>query len=201
MARIGLTGGLAAGKSRLARYFDLLGASIIDQDQIARSVVAPGSVALEKIVERFGSSILVDGRLDRARVGEIVFRDASSLKTLESIIHPPTRARTFERIRDVEARDGSNSLIVVVSPLIFESGFYKELDATILILADEEIRIARARSRSGMSRADALARMRAQWLDEKKIELADYVIENNGSLEELEGAARVLFDIVRADME
>ncbi len=199
---VGLTGGVASGKSSVARSLVGLGATVIDADAIVHELQAPGSPLLDPIREAFGPEIFdASGALDRKALGAIVFRDVLARARLEKIVHPQVGAEMRRRID--AARDAGVTLIVLDIPLLFEGRARRAggaaqipVDATILVTVSEETQITRQMSRDGCDRGEAVRRIRAQMpLDEKK-QLADFVIDNSGTLEETEIRVREVFDAV-----
>lgn len=184
MLRIGLTGGIASGKSAAAEAFASLGAVIVDADVLARAVVAPGLPALQSIVERFGSGVLnPDGTLDRASLGRIVFADETARADLNAIVHPWVRA-TAQAVED--AVEDPYAIVIHVIPLLVETGQASSFDRLIVVDVDEEVQVARLRERNGLSDADARARVATQASRIDRLRVADYVIRNDGSLDELD---------------
>ncbi|HTX03485.1 MAG TPA: dephospho-CoA kinase [Candidatus Acidoferrales bacterium] len=189
--RVGLTGGIGSGKSEVARIFAQLGATIIDADQIARDVVEPGTSAFAAISARW-PQVIRNGGIDRAALAAIVFADADQREALNAIVHPAVRARAAEIER--EAGDG---IAVHVVPLLFEGDYWKECDATIVVTAPVETRIARVQARDGMTRDDVVKRMAAQIDPEIARARATYVIENAGDRSALEAASRAVWSSLR----
>ncbi|HEY5822552.1 MAG TPA: dephospho-CoA kinase [Propionibacteriaceae bacterium] len=187
MVRVGLTGGIASGKSQVAERFGELGAVIIDADVLAREVVAPGTDGLTAVVERFGEQVLSEGHLDRAALGRIVFGDPESRRDLERIIHPAVRRRAAQ----LEGEAASDAIVVHVIPLLVETGQADDFDVCVVVDVDPEIQVARLAERNGFSRAEAEQRIAAQASREQRLAAADVVIENNGTLADLE--SRVQF--------
>jgi dephospho-CoA kinase len=183
----GLTGGLASGKSTVAAYYSSLGLPMVSADTLAREVVAPGSPALREIIERFGPEVAPEGTLDRKRLGTLVFGDEAQRLELESITHPRIRSLFKQRIDALE-RQGE-PLAGYEIPLLFEVGLQDELRPVVLVAAPEAIQVERAMARDGATRAAVEARLRAQLPVAKKTALADYVIDNRGTLEQLHAAA------------
>ncbi|MBI5379960.1 MAG: dephospho-CoA kinase [Nitrospirae bacterium] len=180
MLIVGLTGGVASGKTLAAGCFAALGAEVIDADQIAREVVRPGTPAWEAIIRRFGREYLLpDGYLDRKKLGAIVFADPERRQILEAIIHPLVFAETERRIREIASRD-PHAFVVLNVPLLFEAGRHLRVDKVVVVWAPEEEQILRIRQRDGLSREEALLRIRAQIPLEEKRGRADYVIDNSG---------------------
>ncbi len=187
--RVGLTGGIGAGKSAVAAIFARLGAFIIDTDSLAREVVAPGSAALGEIAVLWPSAVK-DGVLDRNALAEIVFQRPADLERLNSLLHP--RIRKLAAERESGAKPGQP--IVHMVPLLFETGYDSTVDKSVLVAAPLEDRIARVVERDGMSGTEARARMAAQIAPEAARMRADYVIENDGNLEQLEARTRAVYE-------
>lgn len=182
MQNVGLTGGIAAGKSAVARRLAELGAVLIDADAIARAVVEPGTPGLAAIVEAFGKGILSgDGALDRPALGALVFADGKARETLNSIVHPLVRAEAA-RLR---AEAPEDAVVIQDIPLLVETGQGANFDMVLVVAAPLEERLRRMIQDRGMSEADALARIAAQASDAERAAVADIVIENSGTLEQL----------------
>jgi dephospho-CoA kinase len=179
--RVGLTGGIGAGKSEVARIFGELGALVIDADELARLAVAPGSEGLEQIRARWPQVVAKDGTLDRPALAALTFDDDATREALNAIVHPIVRKFAAER----EARAKPKQIVVHDVPLLFESGFSKECDANVVVVAPREVRIERVQARSNLSRDKIERRIAAQMDPEEARKLADYVIENDGDLEHL----------------
>lgn len=184
MRLIGLTGGIASGKSAVARMLRQAGVPVVDADVLAREAVEPGTEALAAILRRFGPTALApDGTLDRKAVGALVFADEGARRDLNAIVHPAVAALAMARLEAL--RDRGASVAVYEVPLLFESGLEGMMDATLLVAAPEATQIARMGSRDGLDEAAARARMAAQLpLDEKR-RRATAVIDNDGNLAEL----------------
>jgi dephospho-CoA kinase len=177
MLLIGVTGGLATGKSTVARMFRARGARVIDADELARQVVQPGTPAWRDIVRTFGRKVLrPDRTLDRAALARLVFRDRAALARLNAIVHPRVAREQARLTREIAAQD-RRALIVYDAPLLFEAGVQKRMDRTIVVAADRDTQIARLLKRNGFSRAEALRRLRAQMPLARKVKLADYVLD------------------------
>jgi dephospho-CoA kinase len=182
MLMVGLTGGIGAGKSAVATRLAELGAVVIDADQLARSVVAPGTEGLAEVVAAFGSAVLsADGQLDRPALGRVVFGDPQARHRLEAIIHPRVRARTGELV----AAAAPEAIVVNDVPLLVETGIATGYDLVMVVLADEAVRIERLRRDRGMGEAETRARIAAQATDEQRRAVADIVLTNDGTLDEL----------------
>jgi dephospho-CoA kinase len=180
--RVGLTGGVASGKSSVADILRERGATIIDGDVLAREVVERGTPGLERVVAAFGPDILTrEGDLDRPRLGSIVFNDPEARKVLESIVHP----LVFERYAELEAATGPDDLVVHDIPLLAESGRAEGFDAVIVVDVPDEIRVERMLRDRGWTRADAESRIAAQATREQRLAIATHVIDNAGTREQL----------------
>jgi dephospho-CoA kinase len=190
MTRVGLTGGIASGKSAVADQLARWGAVIIDADLLAREVVAPGTEALAAIEARFGPDVIAGGGgLDRAAMGRVVFADPAARRDLETIIHPAVRARAAE----LEAAAGRDAIVVQVIPLLVETGQQGSFDVVVVVDVDPETQIDRLRERNGFSRAEAESRIAAQSSREERLAAADIVIDNSGSRAELNARAERLW--------
>jgi len=203
---VGLTGGVASGKSSVAELLARLGATVIDADAIVHELQAPGSPLLAEIAEAFGPGILAtDGALDRGALAAIVFRHTQARSRLGEIVHPKVGAEMIRRV--AAAREASADLIVLDIPLLFEgltrgggsAAARMSFDATILVYASEETQIQRQLARDGCDREDALRRIRAQLPLEEKRALADEVIDNSGTLEATERQVRQLYASLTSD--
>ena len=180
--RVGLTGGIASGKSTVSGILSDLGAVVIDADQLARDVVARGTPGLDAVVAEFGAGLLTpEGDLDRAAMGSLVFGDDAARKRLEAIVHP----LVFERIVDLETHAPDGAVVVHDIPLLAESGRAATFDAVIVVDAPQEVQVARMVGDRGWTESDALARIAAQASPEDRRAIATYVVENTGSRAEL----------------
>lgn len=200
MYQIGLTGGIASGKSVVAARLAEHGAIVTDADRLAREVVEAGTPGLAAIVERFGPSVIAgDGSLDRPALGAIVFADAEARRALNDITHPAIAKRRAELVRDAVARD-PHAVIVNDIPLLVETipaGAPTGFDLVVVVSATPETRIARMTELRGLSRAEAERRIAAQATEEQRRAIADVVIDSNGSLEETLAQADRLWASVR----
>ena len=180
MILVGLTGGVATGKSTVAMMFKQCGAAVINADLLARQVVEPGKPAWRAIVKLFGKTVLNQDRsLNRQALGSIVFRNRTKLRQLERIIHPRV-AREQQRLVRQIAKDKPRAVVIYEVPLLFEAGVDKRVDTTIVVTADRETQIARLKKRNGLSRAEAIRRIRSQMPLAKKTQQADHLL--NGTL-------------------
>jgi dephospho-CoA kinase len=194
---IGLTGGIASGKSTVATILKQLGAAVINADELSREVVQPGNEAWKEIVETFGADILQsDKTLDRKKLRTMVFNSQEARKKLEAIIHPKVRALAEERIRELAA--AGRSIIVYEVPLLFEGQLHLWLRPVILVACDVNAQKQRLRDRDHLTNTEAQRHIDAQMSLEEKRKLADYVIENNGSLEELEQQVKSVLEMITA---
>ena len=181
--RVGLTGGIASGKSTVAEMLRQLGAVVIDTDQIAREVVQPGSPALQSLRERYGESILDDdGSLRREQLGEIVFASPAEKKWLEQLLHPLIKARADELAQ--QASEQGAAVVVFDVPLLLESGWDKNVDQVWVVHVPPAVQRQRLTLRDGFSESAVSARLAAQWPIDKKAQQADLVIDNAGTLDQ-----------------
>ena len=191
MLRVGLTGGIGAGKGEVARRLAAYGALVIDADQVAREVVAPGTPGLEEIVKTFGTGVLrPDGSLDRELLGEMVFSDAALRGKLNAIVHP----RVGERMREIDESAPAADVVVHEIPLLAEGGLASAFDVVVVVDAPPDVQVERLVSMRGMTRTHALARMSAQASREDRLAVATFVVDNSGSLEDLDGRVAALWD-------
>lgn len=191
---IGLTGGIASGKSVVADVLRGQGVEVVDADALAREVVTPGSDGLREVVAAFGAGVIdAQGRLDREALGRVVFADAAARKRLEAITHPRIGQLSMERLASAAA--GPAPYIVYEAPLLVETGAYRGLAALVVVSADAAAQIARIQTRDGLDEAAARARIAAQLPLANKVAVADWVIANDGSLDTLRARA---LDVHRA---
>ncbi|HSC43011.1 MAG TPA: dephospho-CoA kinase [Candidatus Binatia bacterium] len=197
MKLVGLTGGIASGKSTVAKILQSLGAAIVNADDLAREVAEPGHEAWKEIVASFGADILQsDQTLDRQKLRTLIFNQPEARKRLESIIHPRVRALAEERIRQYAA--AGYPVVIYEVPLLFEGNLQEWLRPVILVACDVETQTARLQKRDHLTAADAEKHIAAQMSLKDKRRLADYVIENNGSLEDLERQTRQILEKLKA---
>ena len=198
MFLIGLTGGIAAGKSTVAGIWTALGAIEIDADVLAREVVQPGTVGLERIKNDFGPTVFTDsGSLDRKTLGEIVFNNASRRKELEGIVHPLVRARAQEILASLP----EDSMVIYTVPLLVEANVELPFDVIVSVEAPETERAQRLVSSRGMTLEQALARIKAQASAIDRAARADYILNSNQSLAALSADATKLFEKFKAISE
>lgn len=183
---IGITGGTGSGKSTVASILSRYGGEIIDADLIAREVVAKGSKALDELVESFGKEILdEEGNLDRKELAAMVFADKDKLELLNNITHKYIIQRIIEKLENIKS-EGKARFAVIDAPIPVEHGFLDVVDVVWVVVADEGQRIRRIMERSGLSRQEAINRIKSQKSQEDYIKIADKVIHNNGCLKQLE---------------
>ncbi|MER7754124.1 dephospho-CoA kinase [Kitasatospora sp. NPDC097643] len=195
MLKIGLTGGIGAGKSEVSRLFAAHGAVIVDSDVIAREVVAPGTDGLAAVVAEFGPGVLrEDGALDRPALGAIVFADPERLTALNAIVHPLVRARSAE----LEAAAAPDAVVVHDVPLLTENGLAPLYDLVVVVDAADEVRIDRLVRLRGMAEQEARARMAAQAARADRLAIADLVIDNSGPLEALAPRVAEVWDELKS---
>jgi dephospho-CoA kinase len=180
MRVIGLTGGIGCGKSLAAQYFAELGALVIDADQLARAAIERGSDGFDEVVALFGDSILKDGNIDRRALGELIFKDPIAKTKLENIIHPFVRREFEEAVASLKG----DQVLVYEIPLLVETNAHEKFDVVITVESEMENRIVRLRGR-GMHISEIEGRVAAQATREQRIEVADFLIENDGSEDEL----------------
>ena len=178
---LGLSGGIGSGKSTVAKILSELGAVVIDADAIAKEVLEPGQVGYESVVHAFGESVLdTTGNIDRKQLAAAVFQDTSQLAQLEAIVHPAVSARVTQIRESLPA----NSIVVYDTPLLVEKQLQDQFDKVMIVIADVDVRRSRLVGR-GLDTSDIAARIANQVTDEQRMAIADFVVTNNGSLQEL----------------
>ncbi len=187
MLRVALTGGIGSGKSLVGEILEELGALVIDSDQLAREVIERGSPGYEEVVNAFGDSILSEGQIDRSKLAAVVFNETDLRKKLESIIHPLVR----EAAEKLAKKLPSGAILINQIPLLVESDGAKRFDYVVTVSADEEIRRERLRLR-GLKDYEITQRMAAQVSDSQREKIANYMIRNDGSIDELTRAVEAL---------
>jgi len=192
---VGLTGGIGSGKSTVARLLERRGAVVIDADQLARDAVAKGTPGFEGVVRAFGEEIVApDGSLDRRALAAIIFSDPERKSALESIVHPEVARRFGEQVDELR---GTDRVVVYVSPLLVELGLAPAFDVVIVVTASPHLRVSRVASGRDLSPDDVRGRMASQATDEQRMEVADILVDNDGSLRELEPQVdRIWSDLV-----
>jgi len=183
---LGLTGGIASGKSTILNEFKKLGAEIIDSDKIAHEIIIKNKTCYEKIVNNFGRKILNHkNQIDRKKLGKVVFSDVKKRKLLEKIIHPIILNKIKNKIKCLYKKLTTNSIIVIDLPLLFEAGLQKMVDKILVVWVPQKIQINRLMKRDKLSYNSALKRIKSQIPLEKKLKLADYVIDNTKKYSEI----------------
>jgi len=185
--RVALTGGIGSGKSLVGEILEELGALVIDSDQLAREVIERGSPGYEEVVTAFGDSILSEGQIDRSKLAAVVFNESDLRKKLESIIHPLVREAAEKLARKLP----SGAILINQIPLLVESDGAKRFDYVVTVSADEEIRRERLRLR-GLKDYEITQRMAAQVSDSEREKIANFIIRNDGSIDELTRAVEAL---------
>ena len=194
MLRVGLTGGIATGKSTVSRLFVECGARLIDADVLAREAVAPGRPALQQIVEAFGREMLgPDGTLDRDRLGRTVFADAGRLARLNAIVHPPVAVEQERRCKEIAAQ-APHAVVIYDAALLIEAGAHRHMDKIIVVTADEQTQLARLKARNHLPAEEARKRAAAQMPLADKVKLADYVIDGTLPLDKLRTEVQRIYD-------
>jgi dephospho-CoA kinase len=189
MLSIALTGGIGSGKSLAGEFFQELGAVVIDSDQLAREVIERGTEGFDEVLSRFGDEILNGGEIDRSKLAEIVFKDERARRDLEEIIHPKVREAALK----IAARVPSDGVVINQIPLLFETKGAGRFDFVITVSADLEVRKARLNER-GLKSYEIERRISAQATDSQRESIANFIIRNNGSVEELERAVAELWE-------
>jgi dephospho-CoA kinase len=181
---VGLTGGIGSGKSTVARLLERRGATVIDADQLAREAVAKGTPGFDRVVDAFGPSVVSsEGDLDRPALAARIFSDPAQRATLEAIVHPEVARRFSEQ---VEAFRATDRIVVYVTPLLVELGLAPAFDVVVVVTASPHLRVSRVASDRGLSPDEVRGRLAVQATDEQRAEVADVLIDNDGSLAELE---------------
>jgi dephospho-CoA kinase len=197
---VGLTGGIATGKSTVSEIFRRLGGVILDADLLAREVVQPGEPALMQIAAEFGRDVLqADGTLDRKKLGALVFGNAERRKRLEQLTHPAIRNRFQRRLAELEAR-GFDGLVFWDAPVMIESGGHRDMDRLVVVATDEATQSARLCARDSIETAEADRKIRSQMSVAEKAKLADYVIDNGGDCPATERQVRLIYEGLEAEV-
>lgn len=194
---IGLTGGIGSGKSTVSKYLSEHGCTIVDADQIARLVVEPGSEALEEIKKVFGAKFLTpDGRLDRKKLGRLVFANKKMLAKLEAILNSKINGEIWRQIQEADT-----DIVVLDAATLIEAGYDQNVERLWIVDADDEVRIERVMERDGMSREDVINRMNNQMSREKRLDRECTVIDNSGTVEETYENVRKALEELRKAIE
>lgn len=201
MLIVGLTGGIASGKSLVAHVFKDLGAYLIDADRVVHELLEPGQQAWQEVLDYFGNGILLQSKcIDRRKLGELVFNDAGKREWLNQCLHP----RVFEvytaQVKNVRARQ-PQAIIVFDAALLIETGYYRKMDKLVVVNAGVEQQIERLASRDKFTREQAMSRIQSQMPLSDKITYADYVVDNTGTREDTENQARDVFNKLKGEAE
>ncbi len=200
MLIVGLTGGIASGKTLVAKVFQNFGAHVIDADKIVHELLEPNQHAWEEVTKYFGPGIVFpDKTIDRKKLGDIVFKDAEKRAWLNQCIHPKVFAAYTARVNRLRVRM-PDAIVVLDAALLIETGYHKMMDRIVVVYSREEQQMDRLTNRDGFSRVQALARIRSQMPLSEKLVYADYVIENTGKPEETERQARVVFQKLKQEV-
>jgi len=198
MLKVGLTGGLATGKSFVGKALQELGCYLIKADDIGREVMQPGGEAFDAVVQEFGAGILdADGGIDRKRLAAEVFSRPDRLAALNRLVHPRVVRRQDRLMEEIAARD-PRAIVVIEAAVMIEAGTYKRLNKLIVTVCGEPQQVARAIERDGLSREEALARIRRQLPLEEKRKFADYVVDTSGSEEDTLRQVREVYNLLRS---
>jgi dephospho-CoA kinase len=198
---VGLTGGIASGKSLVARVFKDLGAHVIDADRIVHDLLQPGQNVWQEVVDHFGKGILLpDKCIDRRKLGDVVFTDAEKRDWLNRCIHPKVFAAFSAHVKHLRDRQPA-AIVVFDAVLLIETGYNLNMDKTVVVYAKQEQQIERLSSRNGFGRSHALARIQSQMSLEQKLGHADYIIYNTGTREQTEKLAKDVFLKLKNDAE
>ena len=194
MLKIGLTGGIGTGKSSVSALFKKWGAYIFDADSVAKSILDTNDTAQNELIAEFGTDVLgADNKIDKAKLAKIAFQDEDHQQRLNIIIHPYVFTEidsTFDKV----LKGGTHEIFVVDAALIYESGAYTHMDYVIVVTTHLKIRTERVMSRGGLTRDEFLQRLELQWPDEDKVHMADFVIHNNGTINQLEVEAKKIYN-------
>ncbi|MFA6378931.1 MAG: dephospho-CoA kinase [Candidatus Omnitrophota bacterium] len=178
---LGITGSFGSGKTTVAHLLRRKGDTVLDADKIAHRFLVPGKASFDRIVKYFGSKILTQGRIDRRKLAKIVFDDPKSLKKLDSVLHPEVIKEINIRVKKHRAKK-SKSFLIIDAPLLFETGLQALCDYVVVVRARRDLQVARIQQRSSLSKTEILKRMKAQMPSKEKIVRADFVIDNQGHI-------------------
>lgn len=195
MLIVALTGGIGSGKSLAGQYFSDLGAVVVDSDQLSRDVIERGTDGFDEVLARFGDAILTNGEIDRKKLGEVVFSDPQSREDLENIIHPRVREAFAQIVESAEETD----IVINQIPLLVETDGADRFDRVITVISSLELRIERLKKR-GLPSYEITKRIDAQVSDEERIDIADFIIENNGSEDDLLREVESVFEELQREL-
>lgn len=198
MRHLALTGGIGSGKSTVAQFFADRGATIIDADAISRSLMEPGEQVLADVVATFGDHVLDEsGRLNRQALADIVFNDDDARHRLNALVHPAVREESKLQLKAAMEADPDNAVIIQDIPLLVETGQAEKFDGVIVVYTEMDTRLQRLVKARGMATDDARARIAAQATDEQRSAVADWLIDNSGSLENTEAQVAAVWEELR----
>ncbi|MGY8781952.1 MAG: dephospho-CoA kinase [Fidelibacterota bacterium] len=196
MLKIGLTGGIGSGKSSVSQHFKKWGAHIFDADTVAKNILNNNEIAQNEVISEFGTDVLgANGRIDKSKLSRIVFQDEDNQLTLNTIIHPYVFTE-IDKDFDLTLSKGENDIFVVDAALIYESGADTHMDYVIVVTSHLGLRVERVLARGDLSRDEFLKRVELQWSDEEKIQMADFIILNNSSEDNLLEEAKKTYDLL-----
>jgi dephospho-CoA kinase len=196
MLRVGLTGGLASGKSFVGRTLTGLGCLVIRNDEIGHQVIEPGGEAFDGVVGEFGRGILdADARIDRRKLAALVFGNPERLTKLNALVHPPVRART-RQLLEAYAATHPHGVAIVEAAILIETGSYRDYEKLIVAVCSVEQQIERAMARDGMTREEVLERLSRQMPLEEKVKYADYLVDTSGTKEQTQARVRELYEML-----
>jgi dephospho-CoA kinase len=197
MLKVGLTGGLASGKSFVGHALEQMGCLLIQADELGHAVLEPGAEAYDAVIAEFGREILdADGRIDRRRLGREVFNNPERLEKLNALVHPPVRARA-RKLMETFAQREPDGIAVSEAAILIETGSYRNYDRLIVATCGEQQQIERAMERDRLSREEVLARLRRQMPLQEKVKYADYVIDTSGDKQRTLDQTRAVFEELR----
>ncbi len=198
MLRVGLTGGLASGKSFVGKTLGDLGCFVIRSDEIGHQVIEPGGEAYAGVVQEFGTGILnPDGQIDRRKLAALVFRNPERLAKLNALVHPPVRART-RQILEAHAATHPHGVAAVEAAILVETGSYRDYEKLIVAVCSVEQQIERAMARDGVTHEEVLERLSRQMPLEEKVKYADYLVDTSGTKEETQAQVRAIHESLAA---
>lgn len=200
MLNAGLTGGIASGKTTVAALLAERGAYIVDFDRLAHQAEEPGGEAWQGIVNRFGRDVLTEGSIDRKKLGTIVFNDPGALEELNSIVHPVVDSLWRARLAEIVCKD-ERAIIISDVPLLFETGWDRKVNFVILVYISPAEQVRRLRARNGLSQQEAELRLKSQMPIDEKVPRADFVLNNEGPMEQAEEQVDVLWKRLRQEEE
>ena len=194
MLRVGLTGGIGSGKSTASNFFELFGSFVINADEEAKKILSSNETVQHELISEFGTDIIdVSGEINKAKLARVAFQDEDHQQRLNSVIHPYIYNSIDDYFNDV-LKDGKFDIFIVDGALIFESGYDVHMDYIVVVTALLKNRMERALARQTLSREEILKRIELQWPEEEKVNLADFVIHNDGSEEDLKNNVKILIE-------